>query len=89
MNVEVRLDLIRIRWIVRVGGTVAIVVGLTAFFSVFASLLYRIPVLGRMVRRGVGLVAVSIGVPFALPSPSHSSCPAVRPVALGCLRPGI
>jgi hypothetical protein len=84
---KVRLDLIRIRWIVRVGGTAAIVLGLSAFFGVFASLLYRIPVLGRMVRTGVGMLSVSIGVPFAVlvilaSIAVHSPLTAVMPALL-------
>jgi len=84
---KVRLDLIRIRWIVRVGGTVAIVLGLSAFFSVFASLLYRIPVLGRMARTGVGMLAASIGIPFAVlvilaSIAVHSPLTAVMPALL-------
>ncbi len=62
----VKAHLRRLKWIVRGGGTVAIVMGIFLFFSGFVNLLYRIPVLGRMVSSGVFLVSLVLGLLIAI-----------------------
>jgi hypothetical protein len=59
-------DLAQTKWTFRVVGTLAIVVGFQVFFSVFTSILYGIPLLGRMVESGVWLVSLALGLPIAL-----------------------
>ena len=53
---KIKADLSTKTWLTRAGGSAAIVFGFMMFFSVFASLLYRIPVLGSIVQGGVFLV---------------------------------
>lgn len=63
---KIKADLVKKRWLVRIGGTIAIVLGFFVFFSVFASLLYRIPVIGKVVESGVFLLSLTLGISLAL-----------------------
>lgn len=63
---SVKQDFVRTKWIVRAGGTLGVVTGLAILFGAFASLLYRIPLLGRVAETGAFLLAVLLGLPFAL-----------------------
>ena len=58
--------LVRLVWIVRLGGTIAIVLGIYMFFSYFVNLLYRIPLIGDLIGLGVFLLSLAIGLPIAL-----------------------
>ena len=48
-------------WVTRIGGTVAIIFGLSVFFNVMVGLLYRIPLLGELLRAGVFIASVLLG----------------------------
>ena len=63
---KMEADFERTVWITRLVGTLVIVIGFNVFFSVFVSLLYRIPILGDIVEVGVWLVSIVLGVPIAL-----------------------
>lgn len=52
----------QIKWWTRLGGTVAVVLGFLFGIGSVASLLYPIPVLGRIVEGGVFVVSVVLGV---------------------------
>ena len=56
--VKIQQDLTQKTWMVRIGGTLAIIIGIYVFFSVFMSLLYRIPYIGGLVASGVFLVSL-------------------------------
>jgi len=62
----IKADLQRLKWLVRLGGTAAVVFGIFVFFSGFVNLLYRIPILGSLVSTGVLLVSVVIGFSISL-----------------------
>jgi len=63
---KIRSDFVRVMWITRIAGTVAIVFGIFIFLSSFMSLLYRIPYVGNMIESGVFLISLVIGLPIAL-----------------------
>jgi hypothetical protein len=63
---KIRAHFTRTVWLTRLGGTVAIVIGIMVFFSSFMSLLYRIPLLGNVVQAGVIVISLAIGLPLAL-----------------------
>jgi hypothetical protein len=56
----------RIVWYTRIGGSLAIIVGIYFFFSSFYSLLYRIPLVERLVNKGAFVGSLAIGTPIAL-----------------------
>ena len=63
---KIRADLVRKTWLVRLFGTLAIVFGFLLFFGVFATLLYRIPILGGLVQFGVFVISLVLGLGLAL-----------------------
>jgi len=63
---KLKADLRMKTWMVRIFGTVAVVMGFFIFFSVFMSLLYRIPVLGNFVEYGVFLFSAVLGLTLSL-----------------------
>lgn len=56
----------RIVWYTRIGGSLAIIVGIYCFFSSFFSLLYRIPLVGGLVNKGAFVGSLAIGTLIAL-----------------------
>ena len=56
----------KVTWIVRGGGTVAIIAGIYFFFSGFVNLLYQIPLLGSLVSTGVFVVSLVLGLVISL-----------------------
>ena len=56
----------RIVWYTRIGGSLAIIVGIYFFFNSFYSLLYRIPLVERLVNKGAFVGSLAIGTPIAL-----------------------
>ena len=56
----------RLKWIVRVAGTVASVVGILILFSSIFGFLYGIPLIGRVAEAGAFLFALVIGIPLAI-----------------------
>ena len=61
----INADFKRVVLYTRIGGTVAIILGIHVFLSSFTSLLYRIPLLGGLIETGVLLVSAVIGLPIA------------------------
>ncbi len=59
-------DFVRKRWMVRIGGTIAIILALFMLFDAFAGALYRIPYFGRLVSAGVFLASLLLGLGIAL-----------------------
>lgn len=55
-----------VKWIVRGVGTAVLVMGLFIFFSTIFGFLIAIPVIGRIAEAGSFLLALAIGIPFAL-----------------------
>ncbi|MGI9266155.1 MAG: TMEM43 family protein, partial [Akkermansiaceae bacterium] len=53
-------------WYTRIGGSLAIIVGIYFFFNSFYSLLYRIPLVERLVNKGAFVGSLAIGTPIAL-----------------------
>ncbi|MCO6047282.1 hypothetical protein NG895_25560 [Aeoliella sp. ICT_H6.2] len=56
----------KVKWFTRLGGTAAVVIGVMIFIGFFASLLYRIPVLGQVVGWGVFLISLAVGLTLSL-----------------------
>ena len=56
----------RLKWIVRGGGTAAIIIGIYMFFRFFVNLLYRIPLLGDVISAGVFLISLVLGLTIAI-----------------------
>lgn len=61
-----KAHLIRLKWIVRGGGTFAVVMGFYIFFATIFGVLLHIPIIGRLAAMGSFLVALVIGLPLAL-----------------------
>jgi hypothetical protein len=59
-------DFRRLTWLVRLGGTAAIVFGINWLFSGFVNLLYRIPLVGSLVETGVFVVSLIVGLSLAV-----------------------
>lgn len=56
----------RLMWYTRLGGTVAVVIGIAIFLSSFVNLLYSIPIIGRLVSWGVLLISLILGLSISL-----------------------
>lgn len=56
----------RLQWMVRLGGTAAVVIGVQALFGGFVNLLYAIPLIGRLAETAVLLVSLIIGVTISV-----------------------
>ncbi|WP_425398885.1 TMEM43 family protein [Aeoliella sp.] len=56
----------KVMWFTRLGGTAAVVIGVMIFIGGFASLLYRIPILGRVVGWAVFGVSLVVGLTLSL-----------------------
>ncbi|MGK0155002.1 MAG: hypothetical protein ACI9SE_001962 [Neolewinella sp.] len=59
-------DYSSLMWMVRLGGTLAIMIGIYTALSSLVNLLYGIPLLGQLVRGGVLLVSAVLGLVIAL-----------------------
>ena len=84
--VKIKQDLTKKTWMVRIVGTLAIVIGIYVLFSVFMSLLYRIPVIGAAVGYGVSPDQPGAGPVAGLDRDSrrtHPPQPGQRRAALG------
>jgi hypothetical protein len=83
----VRLDFVFTKWLVRVVGTLGMIVGFGLLFRRFASLLYRFRSLRGLVRVGVFALGLAVGLPLALAVMAssmviHSPLAAAVPMAL-------
>jgi len=56
----------RLKWIIRVVGTVAVWFGFLALFAGLLKFLFHIPVIGRMASRGAFLLSFVVGIPVAM-----------------------
>lgn len=86
----IRRHLARRKWIVRVLGTMGMVIGFWIVFGRFLSAVYSIPVLGAIADLGAFLLALLVGVPFALlviasSLFAHAPAMAALPLTLGVL----
>ena len=63
---KIREDLVRKTWLVRILGTVAIVIGFLVLFGAFMTLLRRIPLIGGLVDIGVTAIATVLGLSLSL-----------------------
>ncbi len=51
----------KLKWIVRIGGTLAVILGFNMLFSGFLYIFMAIPYIGRVVEAGVGLLSIFVG----------------------------
>lgn len=56
----------RLKWAVRLFGTLAIIIGLRVFFARIFNFLLHIPIIGSLVHSGLWALALIIGLPLAL-----------------------
>ncbi|MDH5784860.1 MAG: TMEM43 family protein [Chromatiales bacterium] len=64
--IKIEEDFKTTMWVTRIGGTLAVIVGFAIFLGSFLSLLFRIPLIGGMIKNSVFIVSVVLGVSVSL-----------------------
>ncbi|MFK7768028.1 MAG: TMEM43 family protein [Mariniblastus sp.] len=63
---SIKTDIVRLKWMVRAGGTAVVVLGFVFFFSSIVGFMFGIPGIGWLAEQGVFLFSVLIGIPLAV-----------------------
>ncbi len=63
---SIKRHLFQLKWTIRIGGTIAVVLGLLCIFGSIAKFLFRIPIIGSVAQWGAFVLAVAIGIPLSL-----------------------